>query len=544
MLSVFLVLMLVSPAEADALSQADKLSVQCELAIRNGKILDGAGNPWFRGDVEVGGGKIIHVGEPNNQCDREIDAVGKHVSPGWIDMMDQSGDVLLKNGRAENKLLMGVTSAIAGESGTAVPVEELPEYFATLEQQGISLNFGTYYAARQARGAVVGENDVAVTEPQIEIMKTKVAAAMKAGAFGITTALLYPPDSYMSTAELVELSKVVSWYGGLYASHIRDEGRGLIASVQEAIKIGSQAKVPVEIFHLKAAYQPKWNVDAHKVVELVNAARADGVDVAADVYPYVAAGTGIEATLPASVFSSGYEQGYARMQDDDFRAGIKAVLGQDWAEQNLVRGSGGWANVVLANSHNDKYRKFHGQSFEEIGSALSKDPADAAWDIMLEALPERAMALYFMMHEADVSLFIQQPWASIGSDASAALVLGEIDDLGLPHPRSYGTFPRVLSHYVRDQGVVSLEEAIRKMTSFPASRLGLKGRGLIREGMWADLVVFDEQAIEDLATWKDAMRTPAGIDYVVVNGVPVVEQGAHTGATPGQVLYGRGRARD
>ncbi len=518
------------------------LAAEYDLVIRNGRVLDGAGNPWVRADVAISDGRFVKIGHVTGRGRTEIDAAGKYVSPGWIDMMDQSGRVLLKNGLAHNKVRMGVTTVIAGEGGTPVPAEEIGGYFATLESQGISVNFGTYYSATQARVAVMGDVAGAPSKVQLKTMADKVDAAMRAGAFGITTALIYPPSSFHSTAELVELSKVVARHGGIYASHMRDEGRALISAVDEAIEIGEKSGAKVEIFHLKAAYQPGWGKLMSEAGARIEAARARGVDVAADLYPYRAGGTGLEATVPSWVFAEGFEKGVERLKDPSLRDRLKreVAAGSTAEWSNLVEASGGWSNVVLANSHSAKWEKYHFKSIAEIAAAEGRDPADIAWDIVLDGLPNRAVALFFMASEEDIQTALRFPWTSIGSDASAAEVEGGIDDLGLPHPRSYGTFPRVIAEYVKKQKVLSLPDAVRKMSSWPASRMGLSDRGLIREGLWADVVIFDLDRIADKADWENPLAFPEGVETVLVNGVVVVKDGRHTGAKPGRVLRGPG----
>ena len=513
-----------------------------DIVIRGGRLLDGAGNPWVRADLAVKDGRIVKIGKITGKGDQEIDASGKYVSPGWIDMMDQSGSALLEVGLAPNKINMGVTSLIAGEGGTPVNAADLDAYFTELETKGISVNFGTYYGATQARVAVFGDGAGDPSAEQLEEMKLLVAEAMEAGAMGITTALIYPPSSYHKTENLIELSKVVAQYGGMYASHIRDESSKLLEAVSEAIRIGEASGAGVEIFHLKAAYSPTWGKDMVVALKLIEDARDRGVNVAADMYPYIAGGTGLGVSAPNWVFADGLEAGLEHFRNPASRKRMKADLaaGPQPGWTNLIYSSGGWKNVVLANSHLEKYSQYHGKNFADIGEALKKDPADAAWDMMLEAYPNRVMGLFFMMNEADVRLAMQSPFVSIGSDAGASLEEGGNDTLGLPHPRSYGTFPRIIAKYVRDEGVLTLPNAIRKITSWPAARMGLMDRGLLREGLKADIVIFDFATIQDTATWDEPTNKPTGIDYVLVNGVVVLKEGQHTGATPGQVLRGPG----
>ncbi len=511
-----------------------------DLVIRNGRVLDGAGNPWVRADVAVRAGIIAKVGVVRERGRREIDAAGRYVSPGWIDMMDQSGQVLLENGAAENKLRMGVTSLIGGEGGTPVPAGEVGDYFARLEHQGIAVNFGTYYSAAQARVDAMGDGAGSPTPAQMARMKADVSLALDQGAFGVSSALIYPPESFQTTADLIELARLAAKCNGFYATHMRDESENLVSAVREAVEIGEKAGVKVEIFHLKAAYAPGWGRLMQQAIAEVDAARARGVDVAADMYPYEAGGTGLSITVPNWVFADGEEQGFQRLKDSTVRRRLKreVAAGSLPGWSNLVQASGGWDRVVLANPYNPKYEAERSQSIAQIARRLGRDPADVAWDIVLEALPNRAMALFFMMDEKDIETALSQPWTSIGSDAAAAAKFGEVDALGLPHPRAYGTFPRVIAEYVKKRHLLTLEQAVRKMTSWPAARMGLSDRGVIREGLRADLTVFDYDRIDDAASWEHPTRAPVGIDYVVVNGEVAVAEGKYTGAKAGRVLRG------
>ncbi len=513
-----------------------------DIVIRNGRVLDGAGSPWIAADVAIKDGKFVRVGKIDGRGKQEIDAKGKYVSPGWIDVMDQSGGVLPRNGLAENKVLMGVTSAIGGEGGTPVPVERIGEYFAGLERTGISINFGTYFSETQARVAVLGQDSRAPNADELARMKAIMETAMKAGVVGMTTALIYPPSSYATTDELVEMARVAGRYGGIYASHIRGEGKELVQAVEEAIAIGERGGLPVEIFHLKAAYKPGWGKLMHQAGEKIEAARGRGVDVAADIYLYTAGGTGLEATIPSWAFEGGNQKLRERLNDPATRARLKKEIktgSPGW--WNIVESSGGWKNIVLRNARNPENAKFEGKNIEQIAKELKKDPADAAFDLVLQG-SGRVYAIYFMMSEPDIVTALKFPWTSIGSDAGAALRPGEVDAIGLPHPRAYGNFPRLIARYVREQKVISLEEAIRKMTSWPATRMRLAGRGVIREGAWADVVVFDFERIQDRATYDEPLLSPVGINHVIVNGQVVIDHGKHTGARPGRVLYGPGRA--
>jgi N-acyl-D-amino-acid deacylase len=518
-----------------------------DVVIRNGRLLDGLGNPWLRGCIAIKDGRIASIGRCDGRGRREIDAHDHYVSPGWIDLMDQSGEVLQRNGLAENKLLQGVTSAIAGEGGTPVPADQIDAYFRDLEAKGISLNFGTYYSSAQARVAVMGDGAGAPTPQQLEKMKELVATAMRAGAVGIATALIYPPDSFQSTQDLVELAKVAAQYNGIYASHMRDESAALLSAIGESIAIGEQAGIQVEIFHFKGAYQPGWGQLVPQAIALIDGARARGVNIGADMYLYAAGGTGLDITVPNWVWERGMEQGLKQLRSPRVRERLKREVqgGSLPGWSNLVQASGGWDHVVLANAFDAGYDKYRYKSLEYIGKQLGKDPADVAWDILLKGAPKnRAMALFFMMSEDDIQTALQAPWMAIGSDAGAAERLGEIDAIGLPHPRAYGNFPRLIAEYVRKRKVITLEDAVRKLSSLPATRMRLFDRGALREGLWADLTIFDFDRIQDTATYENPVGVPTGIDYVLVNGEIVVDEGKHTGAKPGKVLRGAGCQAD
>ncbi|MFN8570623.1 MAG: D-aminoacylase [Gemmatimonadaceae bacterium] len=512
-----------------------------DIVIRNGRVIDGSGNPWINADVAIRDGRFVAIGRVLGRGEREIDAQGLYVTPGWIDMMDQSGAVLLKNGLAESKLLQGVTTTIAGEGGFPVPASGIPKYFETLEHQGISINFGSYYSETQARVGVLGMSARKPNAEELDRMKASMDTAMRAGAMGMTTALIYPPSSYATTDELAAVASVAAKYGGLYASHMRGEGAEVVQSVRELIEISEKGGLPGEIFHLKAAYKPGWGVLMDSVQRVVEAARARGLEIAADMYVYTAGGTGLEATIPSWAFEGGEDSLRARLTNAVTREKLKLEIksgSPGW--WNIIEAAGGWDGVVLANARSDEYAKYNGKSIAQIAKELGKSEPDAAWDIVL-AGKGRVTAIYHMMSEQDVEKALTFPWTSIGSDAGAALSLTGGDDIGLPHPRAYGNHPRVIAHYVRDRHVISLEEAIRKMTSWPSTRMRLANRGSIKEGNWADVVIFDYNTIQDRSTYEHPIELPAGIHYVLVNGVLTVEKGVHTKARAGKILYGPGR---
>jgi N-acyl-D-aspartate/D-glutamate deacylase len=512
-----------------------------DVVVRHGRVLDGMGNPWVLADVAIKDGRFVKIGRVEGAGAQEIDAKGRYVSPGWIDMMDQSGGVLPRNGLAENKLRMGVTTAIGGEGGTPVAAERVAEYFAGLEKSGISINFGSYYSETQARTAVLGNTSRAPNAEELQKMQSILETAMRAGVMGMTTALIYPPSTFATTDELVEMAKVAGRYGGIYASHMRDEGKDLLKAIDEAVEIGERGGLPVEIFHLKAAWQPGWGTLMKAAGEKIDAARARGLDVAADMYLYTAGGTGLEATIPVWAQEGGRDALLKRLADPEIRARLKReIISGSPGWSNLVEAAGGWDGVVLSNARNPENARFQNKPLSQIAREWNKEPADAAFDLVAQG-SGRVMAIYHMMSEPDVETALRFPWTSIGSDSGASATDGGQDATGLTHPRAYGNFPRLIAHYVRERGVLTLEQAIRKMTSWPATRMRLAGRGVIREGCWADVVVFDYDALQDRATYDEPTLSPAGIDAVLVNGKLVIDHGKHTGAKPGVVLYGPGR---
>ena len=527
-------LLLLSPASAQT------EAAQYDIVIRNGRVLDGAGNPWVLADVAIEDGRIALIGRVTGRGEREIDARGRYVSPGFIDMQDQSGEVLLRDGSAENKLRMGVTTLIAGESGTPVEADQLGGYFDQLERQGLAVNFGTYYAAAQARVRVMGDRAGRPSRRQMARMRDEVETAMRAGVFGISTALIYPPQSFQSTEDLIELARVAARCDGVYATHMRDESADLLEGIAEAVRIGEEAGVRVEIYHLKAAYAPRFGELMPAAVDAINAARARGVDVAANMYPYTAGGTGLAITVPNWLFADGEARGYQRLRDPRVRERLRreVAAGSQPGWSNLVHAAGGWDRIVLANAHSERFSRYEGQSIAAIAQQVGGDPPDVAWDITLEGLPERVTALFFLMDERDVEYGLRQPWVSIGTDADAS----ERNDPNaalMTHPRAYGTFPRVIEEYARRRGVLTLEDAVRKMTSWPASRMGLNDRGVLREGLRADVTIFDYEQMDDVASYENSRGAPIGVEYVIVNGQVALDPNGPTPARAGHVLRHR-----
>jgi len=532
-------LLILSFVAAPIAAQADQSTY--DLVIRNGRVLDGAGNPSVLADIAIKDGRFVRIGKIEGRGKREIDATGRYVSPGWIDMQDQSGGVLPRNGLAESKLLQGVTTGIAGEGGAPVAADKLGEYFAGLEKSGTSMNFGTYYGETQTRVAVLGQDSRDPTPEELGRMRSIIETAMKNGAMGISTALIYPPASYSKTEEIAEMAKVAGQYGGLYISHIRGEGKELIEAINEAITIGEKGKLPVEIYHLKAAYAPGWGKLMTEAGKTIDAARSRGVDIAANMYLYTAGGTTLAAVIPSWASDGGNAKLMERLKDPAIRARLKNEIktgSPGW--WNIIEASGGWDHIVLVGAGNAENKRFENKNLAQIAKEWNKEPADAAFDLVSQA-NGRASALYYMMSEPDIETAIKFPWVSLGSDASASLTLEDPNKVGAGHPRGYGNFPRLIAEFVRKRKVLTLPDAIRKMTSWPAARLRLPSRGLIKDGFWADVVIFDYDTIQDQSTYEYPFRTPTGIDYVLVNGQVVVEHGKHTGAKPGKVIYGPGR---
>ena len=513
-----------------------------DLVIRNGRVLDGAGNPWILADVAIKEGRFVRIGKIEGKGKREIDATGRYVTPGFIDMQDQSGGVLPTNGLAESKLLQGVTTGIAGEGGAPVEADKLGQYFSDLQKSGISMNWGTYYGETQTRVAVLGQDARDPTPADLEKMRAIIETAMKNGAMGISTALIYPPASFSKTEEISEMAKVAGRYGGIYISHVRGEGKELIEAINEAITIGEKGGLPVEIYHLKAAYAPGWGKLMGEAGKTIEAARSRGLDVAANMYLYTAGGTSLAAVIPSWASDGGNAKLMEHLKDPATRERLKKEIKSEspgwW---NIVEAAGGWDNIVVVSAGKPENKRFENKSVAQIAKEWNKDPSDAAFDLVLES-NNRAGALYYMMSEKDIETAVKFPWVSLGSDAAASPKLVDPNTVGNGHPRSYGNFPRIIAEYVRKKNILTLPEAIRKMTSWPATRLRLPSRGLIKEGMWADVVIFDYDTIQDNSTYDYPYKTPTGIDYVLVNGEIAVEKGKHTGAKPGKVIYGPGKA--
>jgi N-acyl-D-amino-acid deacylase len=529
-----------------------------DVVIRHGHIIDGAGNPWYAGDIAIRGDRIAAIGSlAGVQAKRVIDASGLVVSPGFIDMLGQSEYSLLIDKRSLSKLSQGITSEITGEGGSIAPQNELtlaPQkifldfyhlsidwhdlagYFRRLEASGTPINLGTYVGAAQVREAVLGDVDRPPTPAELQQMESLVVSAMQQGALGVSTALIYPPGHYATTEELIALAKVASQYGGLYATHMRSEGQSELAAIDEAIRIGREAQLPVEIFHLKVSGKTRWG-GMPQVVAKVQAARDSGLDIAADMYPYTAGGTALASSLPPWMADGGMEKLLTRLQDPATRRRIVAEMAQDHDDwENLYLDCGGGSGVMISSVVNPSLKKYDGMTVAEMAKAENKPEMDALFDFIL-ADKGQTDALYFMASEQDLQYGLRQAWTSIGLDAGESSLDGLLFEAHT-HPRAWGSMPRFLGHYTRDLQLLDLSQAIRKITSLPAQREHLTGRGLLKSGFYADVTIFDPATIVDRATYADPNQVAKGVKYVLVNGQLEWEDGRLTGATAGRVLRG------
>jgi dihydroorotase/N-acyl-D-amino-acid deacylase len=549
-----------SPSPTSFTSSTSSTSMNYDLIIRNGHILDGTGNPWYAADVAIQGDRIAFIGDLHEaHAKREIDARGQIVSPGFIDMLGQSESALLLDNRSLSKLSQGITSEITGEGGSIAPQNEktlaplkpfldhfkftvdwttLDGYFRRLEKQGTPLNIGTYVGSAQVREAVIGDDDRAPTSGELTQMQSLVEQAMKDGALGVSSALIYPPNIYAKTDELIALAKVASKYGGLYATHMRSEGASEMQALAEAIRIGREANLPVEVFHLKVSGKPRWG-NMKNVVATIQSARDSGLDIAADMYPYPAGATALASALPPWVADGGSQKLLARLKDPAVRARIKKELSGDHPDwENLYYDCGGGSGVLLASVQKPELKEFEGKTVEDVAKAWKKSPEDALMDFVI-ADSAQTGAIYFMASEEDIKTGLEQPWTSIGLDANEMSLDGPIFEPHT-HPRAFGAMPRFLGHYVRDEHLMPLAAAIRKITSLPAQREHLDSRGLLKPGYFADVTVFDPAKIIDRATFTRPTLLSEGVAYTIVNGQIEYDHGKLTGATAGKVLRGRG----
>ncbi len=533
-----------------------------DLVIANGHVIDGTGSPWYSGDIGIRDGRIAAIGNLSAAPrKRTVDAEGKVVAPGFIDMLGQSELTILVDPRLPSKIYQGITTEITGEGRSAAPLNDsiiaadragyehykikpdwrtFRQYFSRLEKQGMGINLASYVGATQVRRMVLGDADVQPTPEQLEKMKALVRDAMRDGAVGVSTSLMYAPAPYAKTEEIIALASQASPFGGIYATHMRNESDSVLEAIDEAVRIGREAHIPVEIWHFKAAGKANWG-RMPELVARVNKARGGGIDVEADTYAYTAWFNSMSAFVPAWAHDGGDAKLIERLQDPATRARIRQDLetpSKDW--DNEWQEISGPQDVMISVVQNPELKKFQGKRLTEVAKTLNEDPMDALFDLLIEDKAFTNCAV-FGMSEPDVALALQQPWVSVDNDSSGTSpegILGEEH----PHPRAYGTFPRILRKYVREEKKLTLEEAIRKFSALPAQRMRLTDRGVLKQGMWADVVVFDPGTVRDVATFDAPNRLSEGMEYVLVNGVPVIEKGKMTGALPGKVLRGAGYA--
>jgi N-acyl-D-amino-acid deacylase len=531
-----------------------------DLVITNGHIIDGTGSPWYSGDIGIRDGKIAAIGNlSDTPRTRTIDAGGKVVAPGFIDMLGQSELTILVDPRLPSKIYQGITTEITGEGGSAAPLNDaiiqadrasydhyhitpdwrtFHEYFARLEKQGMGINLASYVGATQVRRMVLADDDKQPTPEQLDQMKALVRQAMRDGVVGVSTALQYAPAPYAKTEELIALAGEASKSGGIYATHMRDEGDRVISAIDEALRIGREAHIPVEIWHIKVAGKQNWG-RMPEVVAKINAARADGVDVSANTYAYPAWFNTMSAFIPPWAHDGGDAKLIERLKDPAMRQRIRKDLmipSTEW--QNEWQEIPGPESVLICVVQNPKLLPLQGKTLAEVAKIWNKDPMDALFDLLIEDNAFTEVAV-FGMSEPDVVLALQQPWVSIDNDSEGTSPEGILGQEH-PHPRAYGTFPRILRKYVREEKKLTLEDAIRKFSALPAQRMRLADRGVLKAGMWADVVVFDPATVRDVATFDNPNQLSEGMEYVLVNGVPVIDQGKMTGAKPGKVQRGSG----
>jgi len=531
-----------------------------DLVIANGHIIDGTGSPWYSGDVGIRDGHIAAIGNLGHaETKRTIDARGMAVTPGFIDMLGQSELTILVDPRLPSKIYQGITTEITGEGESVAPLNDamikenqpaydhlgikpdwrtLEQYFARLRKQGMGINMGTYVGATSVREMVVGYGNRAPTPAELEQMQGLVAQGMNQGALGLSTALQYPPAPYARTEELISLAQTAARYGGIYATHMRSEGDAEMAALDETFRIGAEARIPIEIFHLKASGKANWG-QAAQVIQRIETARAHGIDVAADTYAYTAWQNSFSAFIPPWAHDGGNDKLIARLKDPASRARIRKDMltpSSEWDNEWLA--VNGPQDILVTSVTNKDLLGLQGKRISEIARRWHEDPIDAICDFLIKDRAGTGVAV-FGMSEPDVQRILLQPWVAVDNDASGASPDGVLGTEH-PHPRAYGTFPRILRKYVREQHQLTLEDAIRKFTALPAQREHFTDRGVLKEGMWADVAVFDPDAIHDVATYEDPNRLSVGMQYVLVNGVPVIEQGKMTGALPGRVLHGPG----
>ena len=535
-------------------------TAQFDLIIRNGRIIDGTGSPWYSGDLAVRDGRIAAVGSLVGASARQtIDAGGKVVAPGFIDMLGQSDLSILVNPNLPSKIFQGITTEITGEGGSAAPLNDSiiaagklgyewlkitpdwrthAQYFARLERQKIGINVAHHVGATQVRRMVLGDDDRDPNPDELRRMRDLVAAAMRDGAVGLSTSLQYPPAPYAETEEIITLAREAARYGGVYATHMRSESDEILPAIDEAIRIGREARIPVEIWHLKVAGTKNWG-RMREVLAKIDFARASGVDIAADTYAYTAWFNSLSAMVPPWAHDGGTARLLERLREPAARRRIRRDMETpgSW-ENNAWKEITGPQAILIGAVQNPKLRPLQGKTLADVARQRKTDPITALLDLLIEDNALTSVAV-FGMAEPDVVLALQHPWVSINNDSEGTAPDGLLGEAH-PHPRAYGTFPRILRKYVREDKRLTLEDAIRKFTSLAAQRMRLDDRGVLKAGMWADVVVFDPAQVRDLATFDKPNQLSEGMQWVLVNGVPVIAEGKATGALPGKVLRGRG----
>ena len=531
-----------------------------DVILRGGTIVDGSGNPRFTGDVAINGDRIAAIGYLGGARARDtIDVRGLVVAPGFIDMLGQSETNVLIDNRVLSKVTQGITTEVTGEGGSVAPLtdalvqddsawmkkynvqedwRDLNGYFAHLERTRSTVNIATFVGATQLRMAVVGKQDRRATPQELARMVALVDTAMQQGALGVSTSLVYAPAIYAPTDELIALARAARRHGGIYASHIRNEGAGIDAALDEAFRIAREADIPVEIWHLKTAGRPNWG-RMTRVLARIDSARQAGLDVTADQYPYTRSATSLDASIPQWAHSGGTDSLIARLQTPATRARIRGeMVGQTAGAENFYRGAGGADGILIVGTFEDSLRYLQGKTLAQIAATRNADPVETLFDIVI-ADRSRTGAVYSSMNEDDVQTAMKHWWVAVNTDFGGVAPDGPFGAQSA-HPRAYGTFPRILGHYVRELKLMPLEYAVRKMTSLAAQRVGLSERGLLRPGLFADITVFDPNTVSDRATFEQPHQPSVGIAYVLVNGEVVLRNGQVTAARPGRGLRGPG----
>ena len=541
-------------------SSTDAVAASYDIIIRNARVIDGSGGPASDAEVAIQGDRIARIGNLQSaKGKREIDARGQIVAPGFIDMLGQSEQFVLIDPRAMSKVMMGVTTEITGEGESIAPLNDrilkeqedfnrrfnlsvdwrtMGEYFRRLDKQGAGVNLGTFVGATQVREYVIGYDDRPPTPAELERMKRLVADAMKDGALGVSTSLQYVPARFAKTDEIVELAKVSQQYGGIYITHQRSEANAIDDSMKEVFEIARRANIPAEIWHFKTAYKKNWG-RMPEMLRRIEESRRQGLKITADVYPYVAGSTSLSACLPPWALEGGTDRMIARLKEPQTRARLKKEITTDSREwENIYLGSGGPSGILIASVVNRDLESSQGKRLTEIASAQNKDPLDPLFDFII-ADHGQTGAIFFMMSEDDMKAALKSPFVSICTDNGARATDGPLAG-SKSHPRGWGTYPRILGKYVRDEHLLPLELAIHKMTGLPASNVGLKQRGLLREGYFADITIFNPETVIDRATFEEPNQYPLGINFVIVNGRVEVDNGQRTAAEAGRVLRGPG----